>query len=133
MNGGQKISNGKAYEIKIQKLVSPVQDADGFEGEESWEDYYTNYAAVNNLYGNERWMAAQIDSDMTLRFEFRWHPALDTVKPKNYRLLFKGKPYTITFVDNVQYKNETVRIDALEVESWDSASKPEDSGMVGSV
>ena len=34
MNGGQKISNGKAYEIKIQKLVSPVQDADGFEGEE---------------------------------------------------------------------------------------------------
>ena len=48
-------------------------------------------------------------------------------------LIFKGKPYTITFVDNVQYKNETVRIDALEVESWDSASKPEDSGMVGSV
>lgn len=127
MNGGQKISNGKAYSITIQRSVVPVRDASGFENDEVWENYYENYAYVNNLTGNERWMAAQIKSDMTTRFEFRWHPKLDAVNPERYRLIFKGKPYTITFVDNVQYKNETVKIDAVEVGSWDSVTNTQDS------
>lgn len=133
MNAGQKISNGRAYEIKIQKLVTPTKDSSGFEGEEVWTDYYTNYAYINNLTGNERWMAAQVESDMTTRFELRWHPALDSVVPKKYRIVFAGTAYTITFVDNVQYRNETVKIDALEVGPWDSISRPADSDTVGSV
>ena len=133
MNGGQMISNGRPHEIKIQKLAAPVQDTAGFENDETWEDYYTNYAYINNLTGNERWMAAQIDSDMTTRFVLRWHPALDAVVPKHYRIVFAEKPYTITFVDNVQYRNDTVKIDALEVGSWDSMSCAKDSDTVGSV
>lgn len=127
MNSGQKISNGRPYKITIQKLVPPVKDASGFENEDTWEEYYSNYASVNNLYGNERWMAAQIDSDKTVRFELRWHPALDRVEPKYYRLIYAGRIYTITFVDNVQYKNESVVIDALEVGPWDSQSNMQDS------
>lgn len=119
MNGGQMISNGRPYEIRIQKFIPVEEDESGFEPEEEakWVDYYTNYAYVNSLSGNERWMAAQVAADRTLRFTLRWHKDLDSVKPKYYRIIFAKKPYTITYVDNVQYKNETVKIDAVEVEA----------------
>lgn len=133
MNAGQRISNGKAYEITIQQLVPPVKDSSGFEGDETWVDYYTNYAYINNLTGNERWMAAQVQGDMTIRFEMRWNPKLDSVIPKKYRIVYAKRIFTITFVDNVQYRNETVKIDALEVGLWDSALRPKDSDTVGSV
>jgi len=120
MNAGQMISNGRAYKVRIQKLVTPVTDDSGFEpdNEDSkWTDYYTNYAYVNSLSGNERWMAAQVQADRTVRFTLRWHKALDSIKPKYFRIIFDEKPYTITYVDNVQYKNENVKIDAVEVEA----------------
>lgn len=116
MNGGQMISNGRPYEITIQTSSGPSKDESGFENE-NWTDYYKNFAYVNSLSGNERWQAAQVGSDRTVRFTLRWHPLLDLVKPKYYRILYAGRIYTITFVDNVQYKNETVKIDALEVDT----------------
>lgn len=116
MNAGQMISNGRPYPITIQKNNLPSRDEDGFENED-WDDFYTNYAYVNSLSGTERWQAAQVGSDRTVRFNLRWHPLLDEVKPKHFRIMFSGKLYTITFVDNVQYKNETVKIDAIEVET----------------
>lgn len=117
MNGGQMISNGRPYEITIEKWYPAEKDEDGFETEERWEPYYTNYAYVNSLTGNERWQAAQIAADRTVRFAMRWHKQLEEVKPKYYRIVFAEKIFTITFVDNVQYRNETVKIDALEVET----------------
>ncbi len=117
MNGGQMISNGRPYKILIQQRFASVVDEEGFETEERWEDFYENYAYINSLSGNERWAAAQVEADRTVRFILRWHPQLDEVKPKYFRIIFAGKTYTITFVDNVQYKNETVKIDALEVET----------------
>ena len=116
MNGGQLISNGRAYSVTIQHLAGSTADEDGFETEE-WEDYYTNYASVNNLYGNERWMAAQVQMDQAVRFTFRWHSKLDAVKAKYYRLVWNGKVFAITYVDNIRHENETVRVDALEVEA----------------
>ena len=115
MNGGQMISNGRPHKITIQKNSAPTKDESGFETD-AWQDFYENYAYVNSLSGNERWQAAQVASDRTIRFALRWHPLLDAIRPKEYRILFAQKVYTITFVDNVQYKNETVKIDALEVE-----------------
>ena len=117
MNGGQMISNGRAYKITIQKRGEATVDESGFETEEAWEDFYTNYAYVNSLSGNERWAAAQVQDDRTVRFTLRWHKVLDEVRPKYYRIIYAGKAWTITYVDNVQYSNETVKIDALEVES----------------
>lgn len=117
MNAGQMISNGRPYEITIQKLIGATIDESGFETEETWENFYTNFAYVNSLTGNERWQAAQVEADRTVRFSLRWHEQLDEVRPKYYRILFAGRAYRITFVDNVQYRNETVKIDALEVEA----------------
>ena len=102
--------------VTIEKLAEVTEDADGFESE-TWENYYSNYAQVNGLFGSERWAAAQVQMDTSLRFTFRWNRKLDSVKPKRYRLIFRGDIYTITHVDNVKYGNETVRIDAVEVEA----------------
>lgn len=117
MNGGQLISNNRSYSVIIQKLVEPVPNENGFEGEEEWIDYYKNYAYINNLSGNERWMAAQVQMDQAVRFTFRWHRSLDDVIPKYYRILWNGRKFIITNVDNVMYANETVKIDAVEVET----------------
>ena len=116
MNGGEIIQGSRSYSVTIQRLADKVPDDDGFESE-AWEDYYTNYAYINGLSGNERWTAAQVSADRTVRFTFRWHDALDAVKPKRHRIIWQGRVFTITFVDNVMYKNETVRIDALEVDT----------------
>ena len=117
MNGGQLISNNRSYSVIIQKLVEPVPNENGFEGKEEWIDYYKNYAYINNLSGNERWMAAQVQMDQAVRFTFRWHRSLDDVSPKYYRILWNGRKFIITNVDNVMYANETVKIDAVEVET----------------
>lgn len=117
MNGGQLISNNRAYKITIQALQDPQEDTDGFEGDATWSDYYSNYAYINNLSGSERWMAAQVQMDQTVRFTLRWHPELIYVRPKYYRILWSDRVFIITNVDNVMYKNETVKIDAVEVVS----------------
>ena len=120
MNGGQMISNGRPYKSMIQKFAPPETDDSGFEPEDEdskWIDFYENYAYINSLSGSERYMAAQVEADKTIRFALRWHKDLDSVKPKYFRIIFAGRPYTITFVDNVQFKNETVKIDAVEVEA----------------
>lgn len=99
--------------VTIQKLKS-ITDDDGFESE-TWEDYYTNYADADQLYGTERWNAAQVNMDQAIRFTFRHHSQLDEVQPKYYRIVWKERIFTISFVDNPHYRNEEVRIDALEV------------------
>ena len=98
--------------IVIQRLDSS-KDGDGFPTED-WKDYYSNYAYVNKLSGTERWTAAQVQMDSVVRFTFRWHKELDSVTPKRYRLLFGGRIFIITNVDNIQFKNENVKIDAVE-------------------
>lgn len=101
--------------ITIQELTAE-KDAKGFETD-TWTDYYTNYASKNHLYGNERWMAAQVQMDNTVRFTMRWHSQLSNVTPKRFRILSDGKIYMITNVDQVMYRNDVVKIDTMEVES----------------
>lgn len=107
--------NAGAYRdlITIQKLEE-VRDNDGFPSER-WDDYYTNYAYVNKLSGSEFWQAAETAAQSTVRFEMRYHPQLDSVNSKRFRILFDGRTFNITNVDNVQFRNETVKISGIEV------------------
>ena len=102
------------HKVTIQHKTETV-DNRGF-STETWEDYYTNYAYINNLSGNERWMAAQVQMDRSVRMTFRYHKALDDVRPEYYRIIWGSRIFTITNVDNVRYLNDTVKIDVLEVE-----------------
>ena len=107
--------NAGAYRnfVKIQHLEKS-KDTDGFSKEE-WVDYYSNYAYANKLSGAEFWAAAETASQSTVRFEMRYHPALDALNTKDYRLVFNDRIFNITNIDNVQFRNETVKISGVEV------------------
>lgn len=107
--------NAGAYRdlVTIQKLTTQ-RDSDGYETE-IWEDYYSNYAYINKLSGKEFWAAAETAAQNTVRFELRWHSQLDLVNSKDYRLIFNDHIFNITNVDNVQFRNETVKISGIEV------------------
>lgn len=78
----------------------------------AWKEYYRGYAYMNNLSGSEYWEAAQTQAQNTVMFIFRFHPLLEAMNTKEYRLVYRGKEYNITSIDNVQYKNETIKIRA---------------------
>lgn len=79
---------------------------------QGWAEYYKGYAYMNNLSGSEYWEAAQTQAESTVMFFLRFHKLLETMNTKEYRLVHRGKEYNITFIDNVQYKNETIKIRA---------------------
>lgn len=75
-----------------------------------WAIHYKGYAYMNNLSGKEYWEAAQTQAENTVIFTMRYHPKLSTMNTTKYRLKHRGKEYNITSIDNVQYKNETIKM-----------------------
>ncbi|QNM06572.1 phage head closure protein [Qiania dongpingensis] len=82
----------------------------------SWAEYFRGYAYMNNLSGSEYWEAAQTQSQNTVMFIFRYHPLIAKMNTREYRLVHRGEAYNITSIDNVQFKNETIKIRAVRKE-----------------
>ncbi|EXG84485.1 phage head-tail adaptor, putative, SPP1 family [Clostridium sp. ASBs410] len=79
---------------------------------QGWTEYYKGYAYMNNLSGSEYWEAAQMQAEKTVMFILRYHPLLGAMNTKMYRLMHRGNEFNIVSIDNVQYKNETIKIRA---------------------
>lgn len=79
-----------------------------------WMEYYRGFAYMNSLSGSEYWAAAQTQAENTVMFVLRYHPLLEAMNTKEYRIVHRGNEYNITSIDNVQYKNETVKIRATK-------------------
>ena len=77
-----------------------------------WEDYYSCYSYVNNLSGNEYWAAAQVNAQSDLIFVIRYCSEVASLDSEHYRIVFKEQLYNITFVDNAQYKNKSLKLRA---------------------
>jgi len=77
-----------------------------------WEDYYKCYAYANNLSGAEFFAAKQIGAEVEVDFIIRYCKKVSTLKSDKFRIIFNGEIYNITFVDNVQYKNKTLKLRA---------------------
>lgn len=99
------------HRITFQRLTSVVNE-NGFETE-VWQDYKTVWASVSNLNGREYYQAAAIQAEKTVKFLIRNIESVDT----SMRILFKGKQYNITSIDNMKYANKHLEIKALEVDS----------------
>ena len=76
----------------------------------SWEDVYSCAAYANNLSGTEYWAAAQTNSETDMYFVVRYCSELKNINSENYRIIFRDEAYNITFIDNVQYANKTIKI-----------------------
>ncbi len=76
----------------------------------NWADYYSCAAYVNNLSGKEYWEAAQVNAQTEINFVIRYCSEVSVMDTEHYRILFGGRIYNISFIDNVQYKNKTMKI-----------------------
>ena len=76
--------------------------------------YKKVWAKANNLHGKERLEAAEYDADRTVVFTIRKVAAPDlTVKD---RIKFRGTIYNITFIDEVLFQRNMVKITAVAEE-----------------
>lgn len=99
------------HRIRLQKLETVVNE-NGFE-EEEWIDHKEVWASIKNLHGREYFQAAAVQKKNIVKFVIRYVPGLDT----SMKILFKGKHYDITSIDNIRYENKFIEIKALEVDS----------------
>ena len=97
--------------VTIQKYDSGFDDVGNPVGD--WNDYKKAYAYVNGLSGTEYWEAANTHQENTVEFVFRWKPFFDLMNTKQYRILFNGEIYNINLIDNIQFRNKTVKIKAV--------------------
>lgn len=97
------------HRITLQQLTTSVND-NGFEVE-TWEDFKTVWAAVSNLHGREYYAAAAVQAENTVKFTIRYLEGLNTTM----RILFQGRQYNITAIDNIKYRNRYIEIKATEV------------------
>jgi SPP1 family predicted phage head-tail adaptor len=89
-----------------------VINENGFESEMP-QEYKTVWAAVTNLHGKEYFEAKAVQAENTVKFTIRFLAGID----QTMKILFQGKAYNITAIDNIKYRNRYIEIQAMEVES----------------
>lgn len=99
------------HRITFQKLQSEISD-NGFEIE-AWIDFKTVWAKAANIHGKEYFEAAAVQKENTVKFLIRYTDGIDA----DMRILFKGKQYNITAIDNIRYANKFIEIKGVEVET----------------
>lgn len=100
-----------------RELVTIQQYIEGFDEignpSQEWKDWKKAYSYVNGLSGSEYWEAANVHQENTVEFIFRWKRFFDSMNTKQYRILFNGGIYNISQIDNIQFRNKTVKIKAV--------------------
>lgn len=100
-----------------RNLITIQQYVEGFDSignpSQEWQNYKQVYGYVNGLSGAEYWEAANVHQENTVEFVFRWKPFFDTMNTKQYRIIFNGGIYNINLIDNLQFRNKTVKIKAV--------------------
>lgn len=97
--------------VTIQKYYDRKDEIGNSDG--SWMDWKEAYAYVNGLSGSEYWEAAAVQQESTVEFVFRWHDFFDVMDTRRYRLMFRGRSFNIKTIDNIQFRNRTVKIKAI--------------------
>lgn len=108
--------NAGAYRERVVIQKTSITEDEIGNQKPIWTDYFKGHAYMNNLSGAEYWEAAQTQSQNTVVFIFRYHRMLSQLNTREYQLVHNGKAYNISSIDNVQYKNETIKIRAVAKE-----------------
>ena len=102
------------YEIQ---LASKSATVDGFgQPLNTWPLYYTTYASIRLLSGQELYQAAEFTSASQYRIRFRWPGDLVGVISSGDRVFFGNRVFVIQIVDNVQMRNIVVELTCLEID-----------------
>jgi len=108
---GDSLQIGELNQRITFQALAVLTNENGFEAE-SWIAYKEIWAKAENLHGREYFEAAAVHAENTLKFTIRYLDSINTTM----RILFKGKLYNITSIDNIKYKNKFIEIKALGVE-----------------
>lgn len=76
----------------------------------NWSKFKCIYAYVNGLSGSEYWEAAVVHAESTLEIVTRWKPFFNQMTTQGYRIVFQGMVYNIISIDNVQFRNKTIKL-----------------------
>lgn len=101
---------GKLNKRIIFQNSITIENEYGFEIQE-WGDYITVWASSTNLSGREYFAAMQIQAENTIKFTIRYNKNIN----ESMRIIFDGKNYDITFIDNIKFNNEFMEIKAMAV------------------
>jgi len=99
------------HRITIQRVTISTND-NGYEVETP-EVIKEVWAKVSNLHGKEFFEAKAVQAENTVKFTIRYISGFD----QSMQILFQGKTYNITAIDNIKYRNEYIEIQAKEVDS----------------
>lgn len=97
------------HRITLQKLT-PVINENGFESEQL-QELKTVWAEASNLHGKEYFEAMAVQAENTVRFTIRFLEGID----QTMQILFQGRAYSITAIDNIKYRKRYIEIQATEV------------------
>lgn len=97
------------HRITLLSITALINE-NGFESEMT-EEYKTLWAEVSNLHGKEYFAAKAVQAENLLKFTIRFQEGID----QTMQILFNGKRYNITAIDNIKYKNRYMEILASEV------------------
>lgn len=100
------------HRVTIQRYIE--HEDEHYISTEGWIDFKTVWCSMNNLYGKEYWSAKEYNAENTVEFVMRYSACKD-LSINGYRLKQGDKLFNITSIDNVQYKNEMLKIKAIEV------------------
>lgn len=78
-----------------------------------WVDFYTCRAYANGLFGSEYYAARAAGLEQTVKFTVRYSRKLEGLCLSDCRLIFRGQAYRIEHIDNVQFRNEMMIIQAV--------------------
>lgn len=83
---------------------------------EKWTDYFKIHCRVDSRVLREEEGTAYTIDDSKLVFMIRWSKIFKELDSTHYRIVFKGQFFNILGVDNMNYKNESIKIHCQKVE-----------------
>ena len=98
--------------ITIQHLA--IESDVGANESEQWRDYYSCWASVNGVSNREYWRAREQHEENIVNFRVRCCSALKQINKTDYRIVFGGRVYDITFIDDVLFAGSIMNIKGVE-------------------
>lgn len=86
-----------------------ITDSRGNQTQE-WIDFHSCWAAVNGSGGREYWKARQQNEENTVNFKVRFCNSLKELNTVDYRIMFGGKAYNITYIDNMLFADSLLNL-----------------------
>lgn len=82
---------------------------------QEWVEYHKCWAAVNGVTNREYWQAREQHEENIVNFRVRFCNLLKDLNKTEYRIVFDGRIYDISYVDNVLYADSLLNIKGAEI------------------